>query len=186
MKVGGMSGNPIQGPIQTAPQKIGSGFPGQIVPQKVGGPGQSPIFRDADVSTGAIKVATMRDTALLNTNDFSKNAYFRSPIGEVSMSGNAKITTRFFGEEPQEFTIGYGPASVTLEDGTQISWDTSPGDQLMNDLQIVRPNGLAQSVQLQDGVDDKNLPTGLSTKQLKEFVEILRAHEADPHTQWGT
>jgi hypothetical protein len=171
---------------QVPPMKLGvptqvsaGGFPGQVAPQKFGSPIQNVIQFDGDTAGGGpIGAAT------LTTNDSRQSAKLTAAGGSVEMWGDPHVEVDLDGQPHQSFTIGYGPASIQLNDGTQIQWDTGDGLHTMKSFQIVRPDGTGQSVDLTDGKNQTSLATGLSSAQLQEFALKLRAHEGGPWTPW--
>jgi hypothetical protein len=125
---------------------------------------------DVDGATGGGTAPT--GEVKLSNNDNTFSARIESDLGNyVEMAYVGRIRANIYGRN-YAFSIGYGPGSITLNDGTKISWDTfGENDGQYRTLFKSLTIGDA-TVATNDGVND-TLETSLSNTQIAEFMQKL-------------
>jgi hypothetical protein len=122
------------------------------------------------------------ETVTLSNDDRRKSAKLTSSTGNsVEIWGDPHVVIDIDGKE-QKFEIGYGPGSITLSDGTKISWDTfGPKDALKYRLRSFKIDSAGtendQNVRTDDGKDESNLATALPDDLLEEFARLLAQYK---------
>lgn len=153
-------GNPGQVPMKAGgpPQKISVGFdPAQTVPG--GGPAG-----DVELDEGALNAVTLK------SGEGNSVKVWGDPHVEVEIDG-----------KQHKFDIGYGAGAIHLSDGTRISWDTATAGNVLDDFRIHRPGADGIEVNTRDGKTEKDVKTGLTDAQIREFAAGLREFEGSAH-----
>ena len=81
----------------------------------------------------------------------------------------------------RSFDIGFGRGSITLRDGTRITWDTYDNrSRALRTFEIDAPGrGRDNRVSTADGKDVRNALTNLTDAQLREFIAKLSEFRGD-------
>ncbi len=111
----------------------------------------------------------------LSNRDRNSSVRLQSDRGTmVEIFGDPHVRANVNGVR-RTFDIGYGPGSITLKDGTKVSWDTYPNrSRALRNFAIDAPGrGRDNKVSTADGKDVSNQPTNLSDAQLREFISKL-------------
>lgn len=175
-KVGGDKGGPVhQAPTQAPPTKVGGDKGGPVQQAPTQSPTQSPV--QSPVQTPIQGGGAVQGDVLLSDNDGRASAELKSASGNVvEIWGDPHVKLKIDGKT-DNFTIGYGPGSVQLTDGTTISWDTRE-DKHLGMFKVDRPGTAGdQQVNSKDGTNSKDLQTFLTDEQLREFGSALKAME---------
>jgi LysM repeat protein len=137
-----------QTPVQQTPVQ-------QTPIQTGGGHSTSHVELDNHDRNSSIRLHSDRGTSLYIFGD----PHVRTVVNGVSHS----------------FDIGYGPGSITLRDGTRITWDTyKNASRALHDFHIDAPGGGRDNdVSTADGHDVNNQLTNLTDEQLREFITKL-------------
>ena len=160
------------GPVQQAPTQV----PTQVAGDKGGPvqqvPTQSPVQQSPIQGGGPVQ-----GDVKLSDNDGRASAELKSASGNsVEIWGDPHVKMNLDGKT-ENFTIGYGPGSVQLTDGTTISWNTRE-DKHLGMFKVDRPGTAGdQQVDSKDGTNAKDLQTFLNDDQLREFGAALKSME---------
>ncbi len=226
---------PVPGTPPPPPTQVGGdNGPGQGDPTQVGGkngPGQTPVQGPppkpevGGANGGPEQVPTQKPTqtptqvagahegnVILDNDDGRWSAKLTAKSGKsensVELWGDPHVVVNMNGKE-EKFDIGFGEASVTLFDGTVVSWNTydkgeklagqrpKQGDDvsyILKDFKIDSAGSeFDRSVTTSDRDGDKGdqmgLTTALTDAHLKELVIALRTMEnpmskKNPNPNW--
>lgn len=107
-----------------------------------------------------------------------------APNGDsISLHGDPHVEI-ILGGTTRRFDIGYGAGSVTLKDGTKVSWDTF--DDGSGPAHVIRSFSIDSagtefdaSVRTNDGTDASGIKTTLTDAQLAELAGLLEQYKGD-------
>ncbi|MCW2972325.1 MAG: hypothetical protein JWN72_598 [Thermoleophilia bacterium] len=180
--VAGASGGPEQAPDKApdkAPEKTDvGGANGGPVQQT---PVQNPIQGDP-TQVGGVNGGGTAGTVTLSDTDKGSSAILKDANGNsVRIYGDPHVSITV-GGKAENFTIGYGPGAVTLQDGTKITWNTyKVGEARAKHLETLKVDSAGttfdQSINTGDGTNSSNLQTALTSAQLDEFAAALRTYK---------
>jgi LysM repeat protein len=135
-------------------------------------PGQTPIQTGGGTPTSRV---------LLDNRDRNSSVRLTSDRGTmVEIFGDPHVRAMVNGVK-RSFNIGYGPGSITLKDGTRITWDTwHNSSRALRNFAIDAPgDGRDNRVSTADGRDVRNQLTNLTDAQLREFISKLSEFSGD-------
>jgi len=174
--------------VPAPPTQVGGANGGPVQQSPTQSPLQSPV--QTPIHAGGPTGPVQGDVKLYD-KDYGAIARLEAGAGMtaggdfVELSGDPHVSVKINGVA-KNYDIGYGPGTVTLKDGTKISWDTygskPRNTAIHSEFHLATFNidsagtEFDRGVKTNDGTDTAGLTTALTHAQLIEFESVLQTY----------